>query len=246
MRFTIKAKLGLSFGLILVLFGIAGYFAIASLSGSNDRMRDFAARPFAQTQRVGQLEMMAIDGGRRILRAMAVPTDAERLKDQSEFLATDVQFQSVLKSYLSEVPSEERGRTQALADGWSRLITVAKPGLDLAVKNGNNHANDLAAGDFATTAEAMTKAVAAISQHSGVGDSPSRDGGRHRCGLIAAQRDVYRMITVSDDAVLKKLNEEFDAQHEEAGSGYAEFRRRCPQGRPRRGRRRRRNGLEVV
>jgi methyl-accepting chemotaxis protein len=210
MRFTIKAKLGLSFGLILILFGIAGYFAIASLSGSNDRMRDFSARPFTQTQRVAQLEMMAIDSGKTFLRAMAVPTDAERLKGQNEFLATDVQFQSVLRSYLSDVPSEERGRTQALSDGWSRLVTAAKPGFDLAVKNGNNHANDLAAGDFTVTADAMTKAIAAITQRNGVGDSLHRMGDAVDAELISAQRDVYRLISINDDAVLKKLNDEYD------------------------------------
>ena len=210
MRFTIKAKLGLSFGLILILFGIAGYFAIASLSGSNDRMRDFSARPFTQTQRVAQLEMLAIDSGKAFLRAMAVPTDAERLKDQSEFFATDVQFQSVLKSYQSDVPSEERGRTQALADGWSRLVAAAKPGFDLAVKNGNNHANDIAAGDFTASADAMTKALAAITQRPGVGDSLHRSGDALQSELVSSQRDVYRLIDVTDDAMLKKLNDDFD------------------------------------
>ena len=141
---------------------------------------------------------------------MAVPTDAERLKEQSEFLATDGRFQSVLKSYVSDVPSEERGRTQALADGWSRLVAAAKPGLDLAVKNGNNHANDLAAGDFTSSAEAMAKAVAAITQRNGVGDSLHRMGDAVDAELIAAQRDVYRLISVNDDALLKKLNDEFD------------------------------------
>ena len=54
MRFTIKAKLALAFGLVLILLGVAGYFSITSLSGSNDRMQAFAARPFAQVQRVDQ------------------------------------------------------------------------------------------------------------------------------------------------------------------------------------------------
>src|ERR1700722_292893 len=108
MRFTIKAKLALSFGLILILFGIAGFFSITSLSGSNDRMQGFAAKPFAQVQRVGQMDTMVVDGARMFARAMLVPTDAERLKLQSDFLANDKQFQTVLKDYLSNVPAEER------------------------------------------------------------------------------------------------------------------------------------------
>jgi len=52
MRFTIRARLALSFGLILVLLGGAGFLAIAGLAASNERMQAFASGPFAQVQRV--------------------------------------------------------------------------------------------------------------------------------------------------------------------------------------------------
>jgi len=45
MRFTIKAKLGIAFGVILLLLGGAGYLAVSSLSSSNDRMQAFGIRP---------------------------------------------------------------------------------------------------------------------------------------------------------------------------------------------------------
>jgi methyl-accepting chemotaxis protein len=211
MRFTIKAKLALAFGLVLILLGVAGYFSITSLSGSNDRMQAFAARPFAQVQRVDQLETKAISAGRIFLRAMAVPTDAERLKLQGDFVANDGQFQAVLKDYISNTPIEERGRAQALTDGWSRLTTAAKGGFEQAVKNGNNHSSDLVTGEFEKTSDAMTKAVTAISERTGVDAQLQWSGAALELALAYLRRDVLRIIVVTDDTVLKKLNDEFEA-----------------------------------
>jgi methyl-accepting chemotaxis protein len=211
MRFTIKAKLALSFGLILTLFGTAGYFSITSLSGSNDRMQSFAAKPFAQVQRVGLFETMSVNASRLFLRTMAVPTDADRLKVQGEFLANDEQFQSTLKDYISNTPAEERGRVQALADSWSRTVAAAKPGLDLAVKNGNNHANELLEGDFARSSDAMIKAVTQFGERAGVDEKLRNDGKAIELGLARAQRDLYRITAENDDTALTKLNAAFDA-----------------------------------
>ncbi len=80
MRFTIKAKLGIAFGAILVLLGGAGTLAVSSLSQSNDRMQSFAARPFSQVQRILRIEAMSYDC-RPDVRALDAGADERRPRE---------------------------------------------------------------------------------------------------------------------------------------------------------------------
>ena len=211
MRLTIKTKLAASFGLILALFGGAGYFSITSLSGSNDRMAAFAAKPFAQVQRAAQLETMAVDAARLVARTLAVPTDAERLKLQSDFLAKDAEFEGVLKDYQASMAVEDRSRSQALREAWPRLVTAAKSSLDMAVKNDGNHANEMLTGDFAKFAQAVTTAVTAISGRPGIDEQFRKSATAIELDLAYLRRDVFRIVVVTDDTLLKKFVEEFNA-----------------------------------
>jgi methyl-accepting chemotaxis protein len=223
MRFTIKAKLGLSFGVMLALSGAAGYFAVASLGGSNDRMQGFAAKPFAQVQRIGSFETMEVDSSRLYLRVLAVESDNARRKIESQFLANDARFQTVLKDYLSGMPSDERGRAQTLIDAWSKLVSLGKTGLELALKNDNNHASDIADGELERSAKALVKAVTAIREHAGVDDQLRRSADGLEMGLIATQREVFHILTEDDDASLNKLDDQFNAGMKNLGQGVQDF-----------------------
>jgi methyl-accepting chemotaxis protein len=229
MRFTIKARLAASFAAILTLFGVAGYFSIASLRGSNDRMQGFAARPFADVQHVAQLETMAVDASRLFLHALVVSSDAGRLRMQKSFLATDAKFQTVLKEYSANISDEDRVHTQALGDAWARMATSAKSGLDLAVKNAGNHSSDLLEGEFARSALALTDAITAISDRAGIADQLRESGKAIELALSNERHDVDRFVIVTDDALLTKLSNEFGArlkQHDEAIQDFAEAARK--------------------
>ena len=210
MRFTIKAKLTLAFGLILTLFALAGGFSIVSLSGSNDRMQGFAAKPFAQVQRVGQLETMNVEASRLFLKTMAVPTDAERVKLQSDFFANDAQFQAVLKEYGATVPVEERGSVQALGETWAKVVALAKSGLELAVKNGKNSAIKLIETEFTPSAQAIVKAIDAVGQRADIDDSSRASATALQLTVSSARLYVNRIQVMNDDALLKKLNDDFE------------------------------------
>ena len=211
MRFTIKAKLALCFGVMLALFGAAGYFAVNSLSGSNDRMQGFAAKLFAQVQRIGSFETLEADASRLFLRVLFVDDASDRLKIQNQFLANDTHFQAVLKDYLSEIPSDERGRSQALIDAWSKLIESGKAGFDLALKNDNNRADELADGDFDHAGKSLFKAVNAIRDQAGADDKLRRSADSLELALAASQRDVFHILPEDDDETLKKLGDQFNA-----------------------------------
>jgi methyl-accepting chemotaxis protein len=207
-RFTIRTKLALSFGLILALFGLAGYFSITSLSGSNDRMQSFAANPFAQVQRADQLETIAVEGARQFLAAMSVPSTGKRIKLQAGFQATDAQFQQVLKDYLSSAPIEDRGRAQALVEAWPKLAAAAQSGFALAVKNGSNNMTDLAGSGFTSAADALIKAVTAINARADIDAQLRMSGATIELGLAYASRDIYHITFVGDDAALKQMDDE--------------------------------------
>jgi methyl-accepting chemotaxis protein len=208
MRFTVKSKLGLSFGLILALFGLAGYFSITSLSGSNDRMQSFAASPFTQVQRADQLETIAIEGARQFLAAMLVPSTGKRIKLQTGFQATDAQFQQVLKDYLARSPIEDRGRAQALVEAWPKLAAAAQSGFAFAVKNGSNNMTDLAGGGFTSSADALIKAVKAVDGRTDIDAQLRTSGSAIELGIASASRDIYHITIVGDDAALKQMDDE--------------------------------------
>jgi methyl-accepting chemotaxis protein len=223
MRFTIKAKLATSFALILILFGIAGYFSITSLGASNDRMAGFAAKPFAQVQRAARLETISLDAARIFLRAMAVRTDAERLKLQSEFIAADGEFQGVLKNYQANASAEGRSHAQAIDEAWPRLTKAAKSGFELIVKNDANHANELLVGEFATAAQAATDALVAIDERPGLDDQLRANAKALQLTLAYLRRDALRIVAINDDALLKKYGEEFDASIKKQGEDLVGF-----------------------
>ncbi len=210
MRFTIKAKLGLAFGLILLLLGGAGTLAVTSLGHSNDRMQAFAARPFSQVQRVLGIEAMAYDASRTFARSMLEPTTAAREKLSGEFHALNLRFQSTLKDYVDLLPPEERSRAQPLRDGWARLSEAVTRGMEFAAANGNNTAGAITAGEQLTAVAAVTARLEDLKAR------PDLSAGS--LGLIAAielkmarlRGDLYRAIVITDEAALARLAEGFD------------------------------------
>ena len=179
--------------MILALFGGAGYFSITSLSGSNDRMAAFAAKPSRRCSVSLNWRRSSVDAARMFLRALAVPTDAERLKLQSEFLAKDAEFEGVLKDYQANVAPEERGRSQALSEAWPRLVKAAKSGLDLAVKNDSNHSNDLVTEISPSPPRPSLAAITAISERPGVDEQLRKSGTAIELALAYLRRDVFAL-----------------------------------------------------
>ncbi|QRE73435.1 HAMP domain-containing methyl-accepting chemotaxis protein [Methylobacterium aquaticum] len=234
MRFTIKAKLGIAFGAILVLLGGAGTLAVSSLSQSNDRMQSFAARPFSQVQRILRIEAMSYDAARMFARSMLEPTNAAREKLFTEFKANDAKLQGILRDYTDLVPAEERARVQPLRENWAKLTDAVTKGLEFAVQNGNNTANTIATGEQLA---AYTAVMGRIDEIKARPDLPAED--RVLIGAIEAKMfrlrgEIYREIVVTDDALLAKIAGEFGdtqkalwrdlAKLGEAGraAGYAE------------------------
>ncbi|MFC6789092.1 methyl-accepting chemotaxis protein [Methylobacterium komagatae] len=209
MRFTIKSKLGIAFGLILVLLGGAGYLAVSSLSQSNDRMQAFAARPFTQVQRVLRIEAMSYDAARMFARSLLEPTNAAREKLMADFKAHDAKFQAILKDYTDGIPADERSRVQALRDDWAKLSEATTKGLEFAVLNGNNTANGIATGELPTAFAAVMARLEDIKARSDLSVEDRALLAAIEIKLVRQRGEIFREIVITDDALLAKIGEEF-------------------------------------
>ena len=63
----------------------------------------------------------------------------------------------------------------------------------MALKNDNNHNTTLMTGDFAKTSQAITTAIAAISERPGVEEPLQKTGRAVELALAYLRRDAYRI-----------------------------------------------------
>ena len=209
MRFTIKAKLGIAFAVILLLFGAAGTFAVSSLSQSNDRMQAFAARPFTQVQRVLRFEALAFEAVRIFARSLLDPTTQGREKLVGEFRAHDAKFQALLKDYTDLVPPEERARVQPLRDDWARLNEAATKGMDLAIVNGNNTASAVASGEQSAAFSAVMARIDDLKARPALSAEDRALISAIEVKMLRLRGDIFREVVVTDDGLLSKMAGEF-------------------------------------
>ena len=212
MRFTIKAKLSLAFGIIIVLFAAAGYFSINSLSGSNDRMQAFASKPFMQVQRVMEIEKNGYDAARMVARSVAESTTEARLKLQKDFKALDGQMRGVLKDYGSNVASTEQDRFRKLETAWNQVSTAATQAFDLVVQNTANTAGDIATGEARKLGSELEAKLNALQARGDINETVAKAATSFALNSAFLRRDLYAAIVISDEELLKGAEEAFQTR----------------------------------
>ncbi|UHC19295.1 methyl-accepting chemotaxis protein [Methylobacterium currus] len=217
MRFTIKAKLGIAFGLILLLLGGAGTLAMSSLSQSNDRMQAFAARPFTQVQRVLRFESMAFEAVRIFARSLLDPTTQGREKRVAEFKAHDAKFQSLLKEYTDLIPPEERARVQSLRDDWAKLNEAATKGMEFAILNGNNTASAIAASEQSTAFNAVMARIEDLKAKPALSAEDRALVTAIELKMVHLRGEIFREVVITDDDLLAKMAGEFGESRKALG-----------------------------
>ena len=142
MRFTIKTKLALAFGLLLALLGTAGFFGITSLASTNQRMKDFVSGPFTDVQRVGELTETMTDNARLLYRALSEESDAGKADSRKKFNDGMAKFSTQLKAF-DNVGADARPLVQSVTDASAAYMAIATKAFDLTQMNAQNKANDL-------------------------------------------------------------------------------------------------------
>lgn len=223
MRFTIKAKLALAFGVIIVLFAAAGYFSINSLSGSNDRMQAFASKPFAQVQRVMEIERIAVDAGRIVARSIAEAETKERVRLQNDFKANDTRIHAVLKDYAAQLAPGEQERLRRLEADWNQLSAAASQALDLAVQNANNAAITLATGEARELGAQVEARLNTLQARSDLGERVSKLVTDLKLNLAYLRHDLYAAIVITDEEQLKHADADFQARLKQTNDELAQL-----------------------
>ncbi|RYC32154.1 methyl-accepting chemotaxis protein, partial [Lichenibacterium minor] len=214
MRFTIKTKLGLAFGGILVFTAAAGGLGISSLSSNNATMEDFARRPFNQVQRVGELQTDMFNSARLLTRAVADSSDASKESSRKQFEATKNDFENVLQQYSALVPADEReARVSPVRTAWSNYIEQTTKAWALTLQNNNIKSRDLA---FAKSKPAVDAILAAYQPLVAFAKSTSPRSSAEdnlidfRLNLESMRLQRYKVIAASDDDAIRQMAQAYD------------------------------------
>ena len=106
MRLTVKLKLGVSFGAILLVTGAVGYFGLTSTKATNDMLHRFVEQPFQQVQGVNAIQT-AIETMRRDIITSFLTADPVKLKDtvaeyEASWRSVDTNLKEVLRTMTPE------------------------------------------------------------------------------------------------------------------------------------------------
>jgi len=146
MRFTLKLKLGLAFGLVIaLLIGAAGY-GISGLAGMNGTMTGLIDGPVARVQLAGDVrfELLQIISGEK---SVIIETDAGKMKVIDGEIAQHVQtFEGLLNQGDQVSPPDEREKYDELRATWETMQPLDAQLRSLGLSNQNAQATALALG----------------------------------------------------------------------------------------------------
>lgn len=140
MRLTIRSKLALAFGGVLLLVAASGYSSLASLSQTNAAMSDFAAGPFEKVRAVQRIELEVTETRRELLRSLITtePSHVTQLEEELKATwgritaeATQAQMQNLMpliaqnKAVQEKVLAEAaKERTEGRSASGDRIIAL--------------------------------------------------------------------------------------------------------------------------
>jgi methyl-accepting chemotaxis protein len=124
MRLTIKLKLALTFGFLILLLIGTSLFSLNGLSGANREMDDMVAGPAARLKAAQQLNIRALDVA-RAEKSMLTTSSAQEITALSRRVDEDRRvFDELMAKTLEQVPADSRSRWEDLDHAWKRFETV--------------------------------------------------------------------------------------------------------------------------
>jgi len=160
MRFTIKLKLGLAFGLLIVLMTAATLLGINSLNKINTAQTQMIAGPMAQLQRA-QAANIALLQITRAQKNMALATDNEELRGQNEKAGkARKQVEALITEGVGKATSEEaKAKWNALEQDWESYAAVDVKMRDALVSGRRAEAVAMMTGEQRPLTNAVTQKV---------------------------------------------------------------------------------------
>ena len=124
MRMTIKLKLALTFGALILMMAAATLFGVRQLGDLNSDQKAMVEGPVAQLQRSQALGMALL----QVVRAqknMALADDAEELKSQNaKAIDNKHKVATLLEAGLSHASPTGKPKWEALASDWATFAEI--------------------------------------------------------------------------------------------------------------------------
>jgi methyl-accepting chemotaxis protein len=159
MRFTIKLKLGLSFGLIILLLICAVGYAVIGLATMNNTMTALIHGPVAKIQLADAVDIKMLD----IIRAekdIILENDLTKMQAYDSELTQDRQdFETLLDQGDQSSSAAERAKYVTLRSLWETLKPLDSQLRTLALANKDDQADALSVGQLRTVTD-QTSAIA--------------------------------------------------------------------------------------
>ncbi len=127
MRTSIKLKLGVSFGVVLLLMGGAGYEGVAALGSANQTMKNFVDHPFAQSRRLANVVAETEAVGRSMAALALVDTEDARSQLRGAITGKIDATLKELQAYRDGItPShlEAIAKATALIESWQAITPL--------------------------------------------------------------------------------------------------------------------------
>jgi methyl-accepting chemotaxis protein len=151
----ISKKLGLGFGVILMLSGILGAISIKELSKLNAVAIDLATNWMPSVEFLGNLGIDTSAFRRAELNYLIAPDDKDRQSFEAAMKAALVNIDKDEKLYEPAIASvEERGIYNEFRDAWAEYLDISTKVMGLARNNKVDEARDLALHEGRTTMNA--------------------------------------------------------------------------------------------
>ncbi|ALN71605.1 methyl-accepting chemotaxis protein [Aureimonas sp. AU20] len=173
MQVTIKTKLLLSFGSVLLLLGAAGYCGVTSLAKSNESMATFAAQPVEQLHNIQALETKVMATRRLILAMLVYPDEKKQAAMLQDYERTWQGIDADLARYLTALPADRKGEAAELTPAIETYRETAGKGLAMVVASDKNPI-ETAITQTAPMADALAARIGALAARLPDSAAPAR------------------------------------------------------------------------
>jgi methyl-accepting chemotaxis protein len=212
MRFSIKAKLGVAFGLVLLLTAATAYEGVSALTASNERLDEVVDVPAVQIAAGGAIKEYAVEISRFANKMMLTTDDAEIAQLDAAIPPLEAKLTDAAARYRAVASDAGRQLVDEFGAAWQNYKAKLDQTRQLTLKNTNGKAYQLATTGGTETTKLLEKAAGDLrEQLTGAGTGGDAEvvaaAGGLVDGLLRLRLLTFTAIIELDDAKLRDLSQ---------------------------------------
>ncbi|MBR9972471.1 MCP four helix bundle domain-containing protein [Magnetospirillum sp. J10] len=225
MRFTIKAKLALGFGIVLLLSAIASFMGTASLSNLNNMINNLVDSSAAKVNlsRSMERDLVAIGRAEKNIILASDPAEMGRFADRVKKLKEDIEKNDRKLRELASADGKQK--LDAFNESYGSYIKIVDEITQLAMLNSNVEARNLSAGDARKAFDATTEPLQRMLRNMESRATASASLQDTKGALMTARlfRGMVEIQRAEKNAVLSESEDEMTAQEKAVEGILAEL-----------------------